>query len=509
MCQVLFLSVFLYFILIFAGILSVSRKIPTFPDIISLFIYSMIQFLNNTIFKSISEVADSTKTDVYVIGGFVRDQFLNRASKDIDILVIGDGINFAKLVKKHVRQNVSFSVFKNYGTAQLKFKDLEVEFVGARKESYSSDSRNPVVESGTLNDDQLRRDFTINTLAISLNKENYGALLDPFGGLLDLQNKCIKTPLEPGQTFSDDPLRMMRCIRFATQLNFTIEAQTLQALHDYRDRIKIISGERVLDELNKIMLSPKPSIGFKLLSNSGLLMYILPELEAMKGVETKDGIGHKDNFYHTLQVLDNLCTVSDDLYLRWSAVFHDIAKPITKQFDPKNGWTFHNHNYVGSKMLPRIFRRLKMPMNDKLTYVQKIVNLHMRPIVLSQETVTDSAIRRLLFEAGDDIEDLMNLCEADITSKNEAKVKRHLANFRMVRKKLEEIEAQDHVRNFQPPVSGELIMETFGLGPSREIGSIKSAIKEAILDGIIPNDFDAAFQFMLQKGDELGLKRVK
>lgn len=469
----------------------------------------MIQFLNNTIFKTISEVADSNKTDVYVIGGFVRDQFLNRASKDIDILVIGDGINFAKLVKKHVRQNVSFSIFKNYGTAQLKFKDLEVEFVGARKESYSSDSRNPVVESGTLNDDQLRRDFTINTLAISLNKENYGALLDPFGGLLDLKNKCIKTPLEPGQTFSDDPLRMMRCIRFATQLDFTIEAQTLQALYDYRDRIKIISGERVLDELNKIMLSPKPSIGFKLLSNSGLLMHILPELEAMKGVESKDGIGHKDNFYHTLQVLDNLCTVSNDLYLRWSAIFHDIAKPITKQFDPKNGWTFHNHNYIGSKMLPRIFRRLKMPMNDKLTYVQKIVNLHMRPIVLSQETVTDSAIRRLLFEAGDDIEDLMNLCEADITSKNEAKVKRHLANFRMVRRKLEEIEAQDHVRNFQPPVSGELIMETFGLGPSREIGSIKSAIKEAILDGIIPNDFDAAFQFMLQKGDELGLTRVK
>lgn len=469
----------------------------------------MVEFLNNKIFIPISEAAEEAGEEVYVIGGYVRDQLLNRASKDIDILVIGDGISFAKRVKKHIGHNVSFSIFKNFGTAQLKYKGLEMEFVGARKESYRSDSRKPDVVAGTLQDDQNRRDFTINTLAISLNKSNYGAFLDPFGGLTDLENKLIKTPLEPGRTFSDDPLRMMRAIRFATQLNFIIEGETKQALYDYRDRITIISAERITDELNKIMASPKPSIGFKLLSNAGLLHYILPELEDLRGAETMDGIGHKDNFYHTLQVLDNLCKVSDDLYLRWSALFHDIAKPRTKKFEKNHGWTFHNHNFIGAKMLPKIFRRLKMPLNEKLSYVQKMVNLHMRPIALVKEVVTDSAVRRLLFEAGDDIDDLMDLCEADITSKNEQKVKRYISNFKLVRKKLIEIEEKDHVRKFQPPVSGEIIMKTFGLKPSKPVGEIKMAIKDAIMDGIIPNEFDEAYAFMLKKGEEIGLVRIE
>lgn len=465
----------------------------------------MVEFLNNNIFKIISDAAEPSNEEVYVIGGYVRDQLLKRESKDIDILVVGDGIGFAKKVKSQIGHNVSFSVFKNFGTAQIKYKGLEIEFVGARKESYRANSRKPIVESGTLQDDQNRRDFTINTLAISLNKHNYGAFLDPFNGVEDLQNKIIKTPLEPGTTFSDDPLRMMRAIRFATQLNFMIEEKTKQALYDFRDRITIISAERITDELNKIMASPKPSVGFKLLSKSGLLPYILPEMEDLRGAETQDGIGHKDNFYHTLQVLDNLCTVSDDLYLRWSALFHDIGKPRTKRFEKNHGWTFHNHNYVGAKMLPKIFRRLKLPLNEKLTYVQKMVNLHMRPIVLAQEVVTDSAIRRLLFEAGDDIDDLMDLCEADITSKNEQKVKRYINNFKLVRQKLIEIEEKDHVRNFQPPISGELIMKTFDLKPSKPVGEIKTAIKDAILDGDIPNNFDEAYAFMLQKGEELGL----
>lgn len=468
----------------------------------------MVEFLNNNIFKIISEVAQPANDEVYVIGGYVRDQFLNRTSKDIDILVVGDGIGFAKKVKAHIGQNVSFSVFKNFGTAQIKHKGLEIEFVGARKESYRANSRKPIVETGTLQDDQNRRDFTINTLAISLSNHNYGAFLDPFGGLEDLKKKIIKTPLEPGTTFSDDPLRMMRAVRFATQLNFKIEEKTKQALCDYRDRITIISAERITDELNKIMASQKPSVGFKLLSKSGLLQYILPELEELRGAETQDGIGHKDNFYHTLQVLDNLCLVSDDLYLRWSALFHDIGKPRTKRFEKKQGWTFHNHNFVGAKMLPRIFRRLKLPLNDKLSYVQKLVNLHMRPIVLAQDVVTDSAIRRLLFEAGDDIDDLMDLCEADITSKNQQKVRRYINNFKLVRQKLIEIEEKDHVRNFQPPVSGELIMKTFGLKPSKPVGEIKTAIKDAILDGEIPNDFDKAYAYMLKKGEELGLTKV-
>lgn len=469
----------------------------------------MVEFLNNNIFKTISEAADEGDEEVYVIGGYVRDQILNRLSKDIDILVIGDGIGFAKKVKQYIGHNVSFSIFKNFGTAQLKVKGLEIEFVGARKESYRSNSRKPLVETGTLTDDQNRRDFTINTLAISLNKTNYGAFLDPFGGLIDLENKLIKTPLEPGRTFSDDPLRMMRAVRFATQLNFIIEDETKQALYDYRDRITIISAERITDELNKIMASPKPSIGFKLLSKAGLLHYILPELEELRGAETMDGIGHKDNFHHTLQVLDNLCKVSNDLYLRWSALFHDIAKPRTKKFEKNHGWTFHNHNYIGAKMLPKIFRRLKMPLNEKLSYVQKMVNLHMRPIALAKDVVTDSAVRRLLFEAGDDIDDLMDLCEADITSKNEQKVKRYINNFKLVRQKLIEIEAKDHVRNFQPPVSGEIIMKTFGLKPSKPVGDIKMAIKDAIMDGVIPNEFDAAFAFMLKKGEELGLSPVE
>ncbi len=468
----------------------------------------MKEFLNHHIFKVVSEVADKEGVDAYVIGGFVRDILLKRPSKDIDILVIGDGVSFAKAVKKAIGQNVSFAIFKNFGTAQLKFKGMELEFVGARKESYRSDSRKPTVEAGTLQDDQNRRDFTINTLALSLNSATFGEMLDPFGGVQDLKDQIIRTPLEPGQTFSDDPLRMMRCVRFATQLHFKIEEQTKQSLYEYRDRITIISAERIADELNKIMASPKPSIGFKLLSKSGLLMYILPELEAMRGVDTRNGVSHKDNFYHTLQVLDNLCETSDNLYLRWSALFHDIAKPVTKRFEKGIGWTFHNHNFIGAKMLPKIFRRLKLPLNEKLTYVQKMVNLHMRPIVLAQDVVTDSAVRRLLFEAGDDIDDLMDLCEADITSKNESKVKRYLNNFKLVRQKLVEIEEKDHVRNFQPPVSGELIMETFGLTPSKPVGDLKNAIKEAILEGEIANEYQAAFAFMLQKGQEMGLQKV-
>ncbi|MBN1463729.1 MAG: HD domain-containing protein [Paludibacteraceae bacterium] len=465
----------------------------------------MKNFLQDDIFKLVSEKADAKAQECYVIGGYVRDCLLKRVSKDIDIVVVGSGIELASAVANELGSGSSLAVFKNYGTAQVKFQDIEVEFVGARKESYQSDSRNPIVENGSLEDDQKRRDFTINALAICLNKNRFGELIDPFNGLVDLKNKIIRTPLDPSITFSDDPLRMMRAIRFAAQLEFYIEEKTFDAIAANKERIKIISKERIVDELNKMLLSKRPSIGFELLDQSGLLQLILPELYALKGVENKDGKGHKEIFKHTLAVVDNLAAHSDDLWLRWAAVFHDIAKPQTKQYDKKTGWTFHNHNFIGEKMIPGIFRRMKFPMNEKMKFVQKMVSLHMRPIALSEDEITDSAVRRLLFEAGDDIEKLMMLCEADITSKNPEKVKKYLANFKLVRQKLKDIEEKDRVRNFQPPISGELIMQTFNLQPCAQVGDLKMAIKDAILDGIIPNEYEAAYGFMLQKAKEMGI----
>lgn len=464
------------------------------------------KYFSQDIFEVISETADEMGLECYVVGGYVRDLFLQRPSKDIDVVVVGSGIAIAQGLAKRLGRGAHVAVFKNFGTAQLKYHELEVEFVGARKESYQHDSRKPIVEDGTLEDDQNRRDFTINALAVCLNKERFGELVDSFGGVNDLKEKIIRTPLNPDITFSDDPLRMMRCIRFAAQLNFYIDDTTFDSLCRNNERISIISKERVADELNKIMLSPVPSKGFIDLDRSGLLPLIFPELVAMQGVEYRNGRAHKDNFYHTLEVVDNISRVTDNLWLRWAALLHDIAKPVTKRWEPSIGWTFHNHNFTGEKMVTDIFRKMKLPMNEKMKYVQKLVRLHMRPIVIADDVVTDSAVRRLLFEAGDDIDDLMTLCEADITSKNMERKKRFLNNFQLVRQKLKDLEERDRIRNFQPPISGEEIMRTFNLQPCQQVGALKSAIKDAILDGIIPNEYEAAYDFMLQRAEKMGIK---
>jgi len=463
--------------------------------------------LNDKVFITLSEVVTAEKVKAFVIGGWVRDCLLKRdhPEKDIDIVVIGNGIEIAKKSARRIDPGIKVSVFKNFGTAMFKCGNYNIEFVGARKESYKRGSRKPVVENGTLEDDQKRRDFTINALAISINKDTFGEFLDPFDGTKDLKKKIIRTPLDPDRTFSDDPLRMIRAIRFATQLNFTIEAGTLGSITKNAERIRIVSQERIIAELNKIIACDHPSTGFILLEKSGLLRIIFPELDNMKGVDKKEGKAHKDNFLHSVKVLDNISKYTDNLWLRWAALLHDIAKPVTKKYIQETGWSFHGHEYIGSKMIPDIFRKLKLPLNENMKYVQKLVDLHLRPIVLSQEEVTDSAVRRLLFEAGDDIDDLMALCEADITSKNEAKKTQHLENFRYVRRKLKEIEEKDAIRNFQPPVDGDEIIKTFGIKPGKEVGLIKSAIREAILDGIIPNEHDAARKLMIVKGKEIGL----
>ena len=464
--------------------------------------------LSNPIFSVIRNASKQLSVDSYVIGGFVRDFLLKRGEvKDIDVVAVGSGIELALKVSELLPHKPKVQVFKTYGTAMLRYKDIEVEFVGARKESYSENSRNPEVESGTLKDDQNRRDFTINAMAFSLNEVDYGDLLDPFNGIKDLDNKTIKTPLEPGITYSDDPLRMLRAIRFASQLNFKIENESLQAIKTHNERIKIITKERVVEEINKILLSTQPSVGFLLLEKTGLLEFILPELTALKGIDEVEGQRHKDNFYHTLEVVDNIALNTDNLWLRWAALLHDIGKAPTKKFHKKNGWTFHGHEFVGSKMVFKLFKRLKMPLNEKMKFVQKMVLMSSRPIVIASN-VTDSAVRRLVFDAGDYIDDLMTLCEADITTKNPRRYKRYHNNFKIVREKIIDVEARDHVRNFQPPVSGKEIIETFNLKPSKEIGIIKDAIKEAILDGEIANEYNAAYQFMLNKGKELGLEVV-
>jgi len=459
--------------------------------------------LSEPVFKTITAVADEDKLDAYVIGGYVRDLFLDRPTKDIDVMVVGSGIAFAKKVAKVLDEDADLAVYKHFGTAMVKFKGQIVEFVGARKESYRKDSRKPVVEDGTLEDDQSRRDFTINTLALSLNKKNLGELLDPFNGIGDIKKKIIKTPHEPGTTFSDDPLRMMRAIRFASQLKFQIEDKTYLSISENKDRIKIVSKERITEELNKIILSSKPSSGFKMLFNSGLLQIIFPELADLSGVERRNGKGHKDNFLHTLQVLDNISETSDNLWLRWAALLHDVAKPVTKRFNKKTGWTFHGHEFKGAKMVLEIFRSMRLPLNDKMKFVQKMVLLHLRPIALVKDIVTDSGIRRLLFDAGDDIEDLMKLCEADITSKNDSKVKQFLNNFKIVRQKLKDVEARDRIKNWQPPVTGKMIMEIFNIKEGREVGIIKTKIREAILNGDIENDKKQAIKFMLIVGRDL------
>ncbi|MBH11855.1 MAG: HD domain-containing protein [Bacteroidota bacterium] len=473
--------------------------VPNFPEA-----------LKPKIFEVITQASEELNLETYVIGGYVRDFLLKRGSaKDIDIVAVGSGIELAEKVASLLPHKPKVQVFKTYGTAMLRDGDIEVEFVGARKESYNENSRNPVVENGSLEDDQNRRDFTINALALSLNKNTLGDLVDPFDGIVDLEREIIRTPLDPDITYSDDPLRMMRAIRFATQLDFTIERKSLEAISANKDRIKIITKERIVDELHKIMLSKTPSKGFLLLEKTGLLPYILPELTALKGIEEKEGQKHKDNFYHTLEVVDNISENTEDLWLRWAALLHDIGKAPTKRFHKKIGWTFHGHEFVGSKMVFKLFKRLKMPLNEKMKFVQKLVLMSSRPIVIAEDFVTDSAVRRLIFDAGDYLESLMTLCEADITTKNPKRYRKYHNNFKTVRQKIEEVEERDHVRNFQPPVSGEEIMSTFDLQPSKEIGIIKEAIKEAILEGEIPNEYEAAHAFMLKKGDELGLEAVK
>ncbi|MBT8300104.1 MAG: CCA tRNA nucleotidyltransferase [Maribacter sp.] len=464
------------------------------------------QALQNPIFKILSDASIELGVESYVIGGFVRDYLLQKGiPKDIDVVAVGSGIALARKVASKLPGEPKISVFKNFGTAMIKYKDMELEFVGARKESYHRDSRKPVVEDGSLQEDQERRDFTINALALSLNKGNFGDLLDPFDGIGDLEKKMIRTPLEPGITYSDDPLRMMRAIRFATQLDFTIALRSLQAITEHKDRIKIVSEERIVDELHKILACPKPSIGLSLLHKTGLLPYILPELTALEGIQEVEGQRHKDNFWHTLEVVDNIAKTTDNLWLRWTALLHDIGKAPTKKFHKKIGWTFHGHEFVGSKMVYKLFKRLRMPLNEKMKFVQKMVLMSSRPIVLAEDFVTDSAVRRLVFDAGDFVDDLMTLCEADITTKNPRKQNKYRDNFKIVRQKIIEVEERDHVRNFQPPISGEEIMKTFDLKPSKEIGIIKAAIKEAILDGDIPNEYEAAKEFMIKKGLEIGL----
>lgn len=464
--------------------------------------------VSGSIFKTIAECAEELGNDVYVVGGYVRDLFLERPSKDIDFVIAGSGVELAKLVAKKLKTK-KISVFKNFGTAMINHREFELEFVGARKESYNRNSRNPIVENGTIEEDQERRDFTINAMAISLNKESYGQLVDPFNGVQDLQNKVLKTPLDPQITFSDDPLRMMRAVRFASQLNFELSPEVFESIANNKDRIEIISQERITDELNKMILSNNPSKGFKILFKTGLLNLIFPEMVALQGIEIIDGKGHKDNFYHTLGVLDNILPHTDNLWLRWAAILHDIAKPPTKKFYKKQGWTFHGHEDKGARMVPGIFKRLKLPLDAKMKYVQKLVRLHLRPIALTKEEITDAALRRILFETGEDIEDLMTLCRADITSRNPEKVKRFRANFDKVEEKLKEVEKKDKLRNWQPPISGETIIKTFDLKPNKVIGDIKLAIREAILDGKIENTYEAAFEYMLEKGKELNLEAVK